>query len=334
MLEKIRRPGRSYRDGALKKFFSYIIFGLICVVFLFIAPMGTQMEGRGVAAKVGPHIIRSRELRNLEENIKRQHQSRFNSESDSEDFQKQIKHQALQHLIDLYLINISAEKEGFFITDQELRGVIHDLAVFQEEGRFLYSRYTAFLKNQKLSPNLFEERIRRSKMGEVWSGLFNKAAPSNKLEKIKKTEKYQYKVNFQYVELKAEEVEEERLATLLKSQDKSGVDRFLSSINVKWLETGVFPLILPIGQSIAQNEKLMQAVISRLPEKGLISRLIKEGNKVYAVNILSFSKEEMSPEEERLERLFSRNFEKSDLLFRSWLSVQTEKIKVQKQADL
>ena len=334
MLEKIRRPGRSYRDGALKRFFSYIIFGLICVVFLFIAPMGTQMGGQGVVAKIGPYMIRSRELRNLEENIKRQHQSRLNSESNNEDFQTQIRSQALQHLIDLYLINISAEKEGFFITDQELREVIHELSVFQEKGRFLYSRYTAFLKNQNLSPNLFEERIRRSKMGEVWSDLFNKAAPSNKLEKIKKTEKHQYKVNFQYVELKAEELEEEQLAGLLKSQDKSGTDRFLNSINVKWLETGVFSLILPIGQSIAQNEKLMQTIISRLPEKGLVPRLIREANKVYAVNILSFSKEEMSPEEERLERLFSRNFEKSDLLFRSWLSVQTEKIKVQKQDGL
>ncbi|MBC6415231.1 MAG: SurA N-terminal domain-containing protein [Bdellovibrionales bacterium] len=329
MFEKLRRPGRSYKDGVFKKFFSYFVFGAICIVFLFIAPMGSQLTGNNVVAKVGPYRISSRELRNIEENLRRQYQNRM--DSDNSVFQKQIRTQALQYLIDSYLIYILTQKEGFFITDQELRDMIQSLPVFQDKGRFLYSQYIAFLKSQNLSPHRFEERIRRSQLGEVMSDLFDKLAPPNDLELVKKAEKYQFKINFQYVELKIEEVEEEKLRDLLKLQDKSGINRFLSQLNIQWKETGVFSLFLPIRQEIAQNKKIREALISYLPETGVIPSLIRDNNKIYIVNVLSFSQQEIDSEEERLERLFSRNFKKSGLLFDSWLSFYEEKIKIQKK---
>ena len=149
MLEKIRRPGRSYRDGSFKKFFSYFILGLICAMFLFIAPMGTQLNTQGVVAQVGSHIIRSRELRNIEENLKRQYQSRLNSDSRSEALLAQIRSQALQHLINTYTVYLLAKKEDFFVSNKELRETIKDFPAFQEEERFLHSRYQAFFKKSK-----------------------------------------------------------------------------------------------------------------------------------------------------------------------------------------
>ena len=331
MFEKIRRPGRSYKDGGLKKVFSYFILGLICAMFLFIIPMGTQLNTQEVVAQVGPHLIRSRELRNFEENLKRQYQSRLNSDSSSEDLLAQIRSQALQHLIGLYKIGFLAKKESFFISDQELRTEIQGYEGFQEGGRFLYSRYQAFLKSQNINPAHFEERVRRSKLSYEWVNSFKKAVPSNRLEDIKKSDRMKYKINFQYVELETEKVEEEKLAGLLKEKDTKGLNQFLKALSASWEETGDFSLILPIGKGIAQNEKVIQAVLSHLPQKGLIPSIIRDSNKIYAIKILSFDIKEVQPKEAQLERLLSRNFGKSDQVFENWLSVKSKKIKIQKR---
>lgn len=331
MLEKIRRPGRSYKDGIFKKSFSYLVLGLICAMFLFIAPMGTQLNTQGVVAQVGPHLIRSRELRNIEENLKRRYQSRLNSESAPEALQDQIRSQALQHLIDTYTIDLLAEKEGFFISDKELRETIRGFSGFQEKERFLRSRYQAFLKSQNLSPALFEERIRRSKRTEDWISSFKKGTPANKLEEIKQKERHQYKINFQYAELKTKEIEEEKLVAFLKTKDQKGLNQFLKSAGADWKETGVFSLILPIGQAIAQNEKVIQTLLSHLPDKGLVPQIIRDSNKIYVVKILSFDRKEAQAEELEIERLLSRSFGKSSQLFEDWLSAESEKIKIQKR---
>ena len=334
MLNKIRRPGRSYKDGVFKKAFSYIVLGLICAMFLFIAPMGTQLNTQGVVAQVESHLIRSRELKLIEDNFKKQYQSRLNSSPSPEALQQQIRSQALQYLIDLYKISVLAEKEDFFISDKELRETIRDYPAFQEEGRFLYSRYQVFLKSQNLSPAHFEERIRRYELSQNWVSSFKKAALTNQLEELKKSERHQYKINFQYVELAAEKVEEEKLADLLKTKNQAGVKQFLKSADADWKETGVFSLILPIGQAIAQNDKIVEALLSHLPNKGLVPNIIRDENKVYAVKILSFDKTESKPEELKIERLLSRNFGKSDQVFENWLSTESKKIKVQKRDEI
>ena len=333
MLEKIRRPGRSYKDGAFKKVFSYFILGLICAMFLFIAPMGTQLNTQGVVAQVGPHLIRSRELRNIEENLKRQHQSRLNSDSKSEALLMQIRSQALQYLINTYTVYLLADKEDFFISNQELRETIKNFPAFQEENRFLHSRYQAFLKNQNLNPSHFEERIRRSKLGQDWFYAFKKAIPSNNLEQIKKSERHQYKINFQYVELKTKTTEVKKLTDILKLKDEVKLNQFLDAASSSWKDTGVFSLISPIGKPIAQNEKILQAIISQLPNKGLVPDIIRDSNKIYIIKILSFEVKNAQKEELQIERLLGRNFGKSDQVFENWLSIESKNIKIQKRNE-
>lgn len=331
MLEKIRRPGRSYKDGLFKKVFSYLVLGLICAMFLFIAPMGTQLNTQGVAAQVGPHLIRSRELRNIEENLKRQYQSRLNSDSGSETLLAQIRSQALQHLIDTYTVYLLAKKEDFFVSNKELRETIKNFPAFQEEERFLHSRYQAFLKSQNLSPSHFEERIRRSKLGQDWFYSFKKAIPSNNLEQIKKSERHQYKINFQYAELETKTTEEKKLTDILKAKDEVKLTQFLDAASSSWEETGVFSLISPVGKPIAQNEKILQAIISQLPNKGLAPNIIRDSNKIYIIKILSFEMKEAQKEELQIERLLSRSFGKSNQVFENWLSIKSKNIKIQKR---
>ena len=335
MLDKIRRPGRSYKDGTFKKIFTYIIFGLICLVFLFIAPMGINLTGQGIAGQVGSHYISQRELRILEENLRNQYRSRLEQadENQSQEIQKEIRSRALEYLVRLYLINSALHKEEVFLTDEELAVSIQSIPIFREDGRFLNSRYQTFLKNQKLQPTRFEESIRREQLSKNWEKTFNRALSSNKLEENKTQERYKYKVNFRYVTLNATEVKEEELEPFVKSKNKSEIEKFLKKAQVKWEKTGSFSLFTPLGVSIAQNELVMNKLIKQIPKTGLIPEFIRDENKIYLVDVLSFVEGKIDPEEKRLEALFSQNFDKSLRLFSDWLNFKREQIKVTINSD-
>ena len=335
MLDKLRRPGRSRKDGKLKKIFSTFIFGLICLVFVFIAPMGINLMGEGVVAKVGNDAIRSRELRIIEENLRRQYSRRLEQadEESASQLNQQIRMRALQQLVSIYLINYALKKEGLFLTDEELIAVIQSIPYLQEEGRFLNSRYRAFLKSQNLSSARFEENVRREQLVRNWQKTFNQAVPSNKLEKEKNQARRQYKVNLRYAMLKAEEVEEEKLEPFIKEKNKKEIERFLKTNQAQWKKTGLFSLLLPIGDSIAHSETAMSAVIDQLPATGFISKLIRDDNTIYVVEVLSFSKESPRPEDKQLSAITSQNFEKASRLFDSWLSVQRDRIKIETEPD-
>ena len=331
MFKKIRRPGRSHKDSSFKKIFTYFIFGLICAVFLFIAPMGSQLIGEGMVAKVGREQIMARELKQLEEAIKDNYQRQRKVEEWDEASLDQIRSSALQQLIDLYMVYSSSKREGFFISDQELKDNIQSFPVFQEKGRFLYSRYLEFLKLRRISSKRYEEQVRRQQTVQNWQELFDKAFQSNELEKQRNKKREQYKVQLEYAEMQAEEIKEEEVSLFLKEKNLKELNLLLKKAGGNWQKTGEFALFLPTQTLIAQNQKVMSAIISHLPEKGLIPSLVRDNNKLYAINIVSFSQKEASKEENPLDLFLSQNYEKSNYLFETWLKAQKIPIKVLKK---
>ena len=331
MLDKLRRPGRSYKDGKLKKIFTTLFFGLICLVFVFIAPMGINLTGQGVVGQVGNSFIQTRELRNLEEILRNQYKNRLEQmdEDSSLRFEKQIRSQALQNLVTLYLVNYALQKEGLFLTDQELVAKIRSLSIFQEKGRFLNTRYKAFLKSQNLSSFYFDEKVRRQQLASNWQETFKQAISFNKLEKEKSQARHQYKVNLRYVTLKAEEISEEKLETFVQEKNKKEIESFLKTVQVKWEKTGLFSLLLPLRVPIAHNEAIISAVINHIPATGLIPQLIRDENTIYVVEVLSFSKEKITAEDKQLSALIHQDSEKANRLFSSWISEKRKHIKVE-----
>ena len=330
MFDKLRRPGRSFKEGRLKKLFSYFIFGAICLVFVFLAPMGTQLIGGTVVAYVGGEPVRLREFQLVEENIKRQYQSRL-SHADEESRLKiyeEIRQKARMRIIKLYLLVQGSQKAGFSLSDNELRSEIRSFSVFQEKGRFLYSRYLSFLKNQRLSPSRFEEGILKDKLAKNWLDLFRKSVFSNDLEKQKKSQMYSYKVKIRYLSLHSADIEEENLEPLLKDGNLRKINSFLKGKNIKWKETKPFSPVLAFGVPIAQNQNLMDVLIQHLPQTGIIPKLIRQADKIYIVDVLSFSKGNMGSQDRQLESFFSRSFDKSARLLDSWIDFQRQKIKV------
>ena len=330
MFDKLRRPGRSLKEGKTKKIFSYIIFGAICLVFVFLAPMGTKLIGEGILGYVGNEPIRIRELQLIEDSIKKEYQSRLEKADDESHLkiQEEIRQRAKAEIVKLYLLVQGSQKEGFFLSDKELHSEIRSFPVFQEEGRFLYSRYLLFLKSQNLSPSHFENRIRKSKLAQSWVNLFKKAIFSNTLEKEKKSQRHRYKVKIRYAVLHSEDIEEEHLEPLVKSRDLKKINSFLKKNDMNWEETGIFSPISGFGVPIAQNQNLMEVLVHYLPQKGIIPRFIRQANKIYIVNVLSFKEENISPKEQQLENFLSYRFDKSVRLLDSWINFQRQKIKV------
>ncbi|MCY4321624.1 MAG: SurA N-terminal domain-containing protein, partial [Bdellovibrionaceae bacterium] len=320
----------------LRKIFNTAFFAFICIIFIFIAPMGVNLMGERTVGRVGNDFIPIRELRNLEENLRNRYKNRL-EQADEETalkIQNQIQSMALEKLVTDYIINYALRKEGLFITDQELFKSLTSIPIFQEEGRFLKSRYKGFLKSQNLNASRFEESIRRSQLVLNWQSAFSQAILSNKLEKEKNMARYQYKINIRYAELNAGKVAEEELEPFVKSQNKKEINNFLKQAQVSWKKTGLFSILLPLGVSIAQSESFMDAIINQLPKTGLISKLIRDDNKVYVIEILSFSKDKLSSADKKLESLISQNFDKSNRLFNSWLNLQKEHIEIEIKPDL
>lgn len=331
MLEKIRRPGKANKTGQIKKFFAYFVFGLICLVFVFFTPITSQLTGYGggIVATVGQVSVRAGELDFLEKNLREQHRDRFNtiSASEAQRLERRLKQNALSHLLNGYLVFAGAGKEGFLVSDQELRAFIHSLPIFQDKGQFIYSRYRAFLKSEYLSPVSFEAQIRRDIVQENWMGLFFKSVQSNQLENEKNKMRGLYTATARFAEMDLTSALLDELEPLMQKQNRKGLSGVLKRSGVKWQTVEAFS---PGRVSIPQfrdNKKVQQAVFDYLPETGLIPQAIKSHGKIYIVDIVSFEeKPPVLPDTAAGNRLL--NFDKPSRLFEDWLEFQKETIKV------
>ena len=337
MFEKLRRPNKAKKKGRVKAFFSYIIFGAICLVFVFLSPMSGQIFGEGVVAYVGSKPIRSREFRLIEESLRSQYQQRLNeaTEDESQRLQNQIRKQALQQLINMYLISQAAEKSGFRVSDEELQDEIRSYPVFQRNGRFVYSRYLSYLKSQKLSSSRFEDRIRRFKTTKNWRGIFIKSISSNRLEKNKNREKNRYQIKLRFAEIPFSKVTTQELEPLVFKKNLSQINKLLRQNKIRWETSKEISPIDSFALSILKNKDFVEHIISHLPATGLIPKLMIKEDKSYVIEILSFKKTRTNKQNERFAAFSSFfDYEKSARLFERWVDVQKEEFPIKRSLDL
>ncbi|MCB0421395.1 MAG: SurA N-terminal domain-containing protein [Bdellovibrionales bacterium] len=159
MFEKIRKPGRG------KAILAYIIFGTICLVFVFLGmtPQGTGFVSGGAAAIVNNQIISQKDYR---ERV-RQAESSLGIDlnqlpaANRKMFNSQIRQRAMEELIQMELLAQAASEEGIYTSDVEVRDFIMNISFFSENGRFQRVRYDTYLKNVQMTAGQFESMIRR-----------------------------------------------------------------------------------------------------------------------------------------------------------------------------
>lgn len=172
MLEKVRKPGRA------KSIFAYIIFGLICLVFVFfgITPDFGGQAG-GAAAVVNNSVISIGDFRERVQRVESMYRENIDElpEAERQIFSQRIRQQALEDLIAFELAYQAGIKEGIQVSDQEVREYILNIPAFQEDGRFRRDLYNQYLSFTRQSAADFEKRIRKEVVVSRIQSLFAQA---------------------------------------------------------------------------------------------------------------------------------------------------------------
>jgi peptidyl-prolyl cis-trans isomerase D len=152
MLDIVRKHARSW----LIK----VALFLIVIVFIFWGGYSYKAQRETHLARVGDHYISIHDhdqfYRQLVEMYRQQMRDSF-----SEDLLRRLnlKKQALNQLIDRYIIATAAEKLGLTATAQEIQRKLFEFPVFQTEGKFDPKRYLFVLRQNRMNPENFEQQI-------------------------------------------------------------------------------------------------------------------------------------------------------------------------------
>lgn len=154
MLDIIRKHAGSW----LVKF----ILGAIAIVFIFWGIGSFRSERLSVAAKVNGDTILARTYRSAYSNAVEHYQKMFQGKI-PEGFldQIQLKQQVLDSLINEVLIQQEARRLGIIASDEEVRAEILRMPAFQENGQFSQGLYDRVLRSARLTPQEFEEDVRK-----------------------------------------------------------------------------------------------------------------------------------------------------------------------------
>lgn len=152
MLDFTRRHARSW----LVK----VIFGIIILSFVAWGGYSYTSRHENDLAKVGDHYISRTEYdeayRNMVEMYRRQFGKAF-----SEDLLRQlnVREQALEALIEKYLVAKGAVELGVAATTDEIRKKIREMPYFQGEGGFNKRFYEQLLRQERITPEAFEQQV-------------------------------------------------------------------------------------------------------------------------------------------------------------------------------
>ena len=172
MLQFIRERARGW--------VAYTIVGLLTVPF---ALWGIHSYFEGGApndvAEVGNVKISLQEFQRAYQNQRQRLQAMMGEDLDPALLEgARLKQDVLRQLIDERVLNRAAREQGFRIGDRQLFDAVQALPVFQQSGGFDHALYERLLRNQGMTPVMFEEGLRLSlateqlRTGVVVSALF------------------------------------------------------------------------------------------------------------------------------------------------------------------
>jgi len=285
MFEKIRKPGRA------KSLISYIIFGLICLVFVFIGVPIDQMSNMGGAAiVVNNEVISWSEYQNALEMLEQQSASRGGPDLDTKR-QEQLRSQAISNLLNLELISQTAQRVGVVVARRAIQDKIKEVPLFQEEGRFKHSRYISFLEARRLSASYYEDLVTKDIKTSRFQNMFNWTIDSSKEEKEKKDELSMFKVQVSYIQFPTNSLSPEEfnnLSDLIKENEMGLLEQMLIDKKWKWEDTDSFDLSRVALPGLNEQKTLFNEVLKYLPNKGLIKRVISSRDQSFILKITNF----------------------------------------------
>ena len=327
MFEKIRKPRKVKRP--IKTLINTLIFGLICVVFIFIGgPFGDLSPSGGSALVVNKQGVSLAEYQTYL-NILQSQSGKAGADPDL------LRKQTLEILLKGELIRQSAHKIKMAVSSQEKRDLILSLPFLQEDGRWTQGRYHAFLESQRLSPAKFEKRVKKDILSQRFQNLFDQVAFVSSMEDQKKKNLKSLKANISYVQFSSAQLSAEesiKLEELVKGESPSLLNHFIQEKKAEWKTTGVFYLDRFSLPKLESYKALWSELWSYLPKKGLIKKVIYVQDQSFILKVENFSEEPSNASQvkelDSMDSFFTRVLA-GQALFMSWLTDQKTQANIQ-----
>jgi peptidyl-prolyl cis-trans isomerase D len=152
MLDLVRKHARSW----LIK----VALFLIVIVFIFWGGYSYKERQQNQMARVGDYYVSNNDYNQYYQQLLEMYRRQL-GDSFSEDLLRQMnfKKQALEFLIDRYVIAKAARELGLTATPQEVQRKLIQVAAFQTEGKFDQKRYVFILRQNRMSPEAFEQQL-------------------------------------------------------------------------------------------------------------------------------------------------------------------------------
>jgi peptidyl-prolyl cis-trans isomerase D len=152
MLDFVRKHSKSW---GVK-----VLLWLVIIVFVGWGGYLYQTRHEYDIARVGDHYISTTEYTSVYNNLVEGVRKRFGGALPDELMRAlNLKEQALQTLIQSYLVLRGAKDLGLIATNDEVRVKILEIPAFQTEGVFDAKRYEGVLRQMRMTPDIFEQQI-------------------------------------------------------------------------------------------------------------------------------------------------------------------------------
>ena len=178
-----------------------VIAAFIGTTFLVWGMRATSDGGRtGMVAKVGGEGISFEEYSRAYRRFYQQYQRLLGEAFDEKKAEElKLKEQALEGLIVRRLVLQEAKRMGLSISPEELRAEIKATPTFAEGGRFSRERYLRVLEANRLTPERFEEDLRKDLLVRKVEELIKGSAKVSPLEAWEIYRVSKEKLTVQYV---------------------------------------------------------------------------------------------------------------------------------------
>ena len=143
-----------------QSWFIKILLSIIVVTFVISFGIGTFSNPKEVLVKIGRHEVLVQEY--LEAYQRELDRLRERFPGNAEELAKQIglRRQVYESLVNRRLIMLSAPDRGLVVTDAEVREAVRSQPGFQADGRFNAQAYEAVLRQNRMTPLIYETRMR------------------------------------------------------------------------------------------------------------------------------------------------------------------------------
>jgi peptidyl-prolyl cis-trans isomerase D len=137
-----------------------ILLWLVIIVFVGWGGYLYQTRHESDVARVGDHYISSSEYSTAYDNIVEGVRKQFGGALPDQLMRSlNLREQALQSLIQHYLVVRGAKDLGLTATSDEVRRKILEIPAFQNEGKFDAKRYEGMLRQMRMTPDIFEQQM-------------------------------------------------------------------------------------------------------------------------------------------------------------------------------